>query len=371
MIIQVLIIFLGFWGLVLYGTATTSGSYTSHKKYVIFMMLLLTLQSGLRNVAVGTDTYSYYLQFVEVSNTSWSNLFNKFFLFFSAGIGKDPGYFLLLKIIQVFIPDFQWYLLIFAAFFFFALGRLFYRYTSNNYEVLLGVALYQCLFYSFFSITGLRQTFATAFLFLAVPYVLERKFLKFLLLVLIAGTQHKSALLFLPFYALLLLNNPKRIILYALILFSIMWVGGQTLVSSIVTGTIFAQYEMFLEVHERAGAYSFIIFILGLGLWILFSEPKQIISSKSSALFVNSIAIAIALAPLLKISPANMRIVQYYSVFSILLLPVLTTLTFNKKTQMIYLLLIMFLTYYTMSRELEYAFFWQEMKLNDVYYDEI
>lgn len=369
MIIQGLIILLGFLGIGFYGAATTPASYTSHKKFVIFMMMLLTLQSGLRNVAVGTDTYSFYLQFVEVNNTNWGNLLHKVFLFFSEGIGKDPGYFLLLKIIQIFIPDFQMYLLAFATFFFFALGRLLYRYTSNNYEVLLGIALYQCLYYSFFSITGLRQTFATAFLLLSVPYVLDRKFLKFLLLVIIAGTQHKSALLFIPFYFLLLFNNYKRVIIFALILFVIMWSIGKTLVSNVISGTIFSQYEMFLEDHERAGAYSFIIFILGLGLWILFSEPKHINEFRSNLLLANSVAISIALTPLLKISPANMRVVQYYSIFSIILLPILTTLTFNKKTRMMYILLIIFLTYYTMSKGFEYAFFWQEMELSDVYDD--
>ena len=369
MYIQVLIIILGFFALNIWGSANSPHSQTLHKKYVIFMMMLLTLQSGLRNVAVGTDTYSFYLQFVEVSDTSWGNLINNVLLFFSDGVGKDPGYFLLLKIIQIIIPDFQMYLLAFAAFFFFALGRLIYRYTSNNYEVLLGIALYQCVFYSFFSITGLRQTFATAFLLLSVPYVLDRKFLKFLLLVLIAGTQHKSALLFIPFYALLSLNNPRRVIMSALISFLIMWGIGKTLVSSVVTDTIFAQYEMFLEEQEDAGATTFNMFILGLGLWILFSEPKQITASKSHVLLVNSIAISIALTPLLKITPANMRVVQYYSIFSIILLPVLTTLTFNKKTRMMYILLILFLTYYTMSKGLEYAFFWQDMELRDVYDD--
>lgn len=148
-----------------------------------------------------------------------------------------------------------------------------------------------------------------------------------------------------------------------------MWVAGKALVSKSLSGTIFAQYEMFLEDYESAGAYSFIMFILGLGLWVLFSEPIQINISKSNTLFINSIAVSIVLTPFLKISPANMRVVQYFSVFSIILLPVLTTLTFNKKTRMAYLLLIIFLTYYTMSKELEYAFFWQEMELSENYDD--
>lgn len=371
MYIQVIIIILGFFALNIWGSAESPHAQVSHKKYVIFMMFLLTLQSGLRNVAVGTDTYSYYLQFVEVSNTSWGNLSHKVYLYYSAGIGKDPGYFFLLKFIQIFIPDFQLYLLAFAAFFFFTLGRLLYRYTNNNYEILLGITLYQCLFYSFFSITGIRQTCATAFLFLAVPYALNRNFLKYFLFVLIASTQHKSALLFMPFYFLLSFKNTKQNILYSLILFSVMWIAGKTIISSMLTGTIFEQYEMFLEIHERAGAYSFILFILCLGLWVLFSEPKQINVSISNILFVNSIAIAIALTPLLRISPANMRVVQYYSIFSIILLPVLTTLTFNKTTRMAYLLLIIFFTYYTMSKDLEYAFFWQEMDLNESYTNEI
>lgn len=367
MIIQGLIILLGFLGIVVYGTATTHVSYASHKKYIIYMMILLTLQSGLRNVAVGSDTYSYYLQFIEVSNTSWDNLLDKIFLFFSEGVGKDPGYFFLLKIIQVFIPNYQLYLTALAAFFFFALGRLLYRYTNNNYEVLLGIALYQCLYYSFFSITGLRQTFATAFLLLAVPYVLDRKFIKFICLVIIASTQHKSALLFIPYYFLLISTKPKRNILISFAFFVQMWIIGKAFVSNMLSDTIFDQYSMFLEGNERAGANSYTIFILIVGLWILFSNTERLKASISNLIFINSIAVSIALTPLLKIDPSNMRLIQYYSVFSIILLPVLTTLTFNKKIRMMYILIILFLTYYTMSRNLEYAFFWQEMELGDNY----
>ena len=367
MYIQVIIIIFGFLALNVWGSADNPRARSSHKKYIIFMMLLLTLQSGLRNLAVGPDTYNYYNKFVDISNANWNELFNKISAFYTSGEGKDPAYYFLLKFIQIFIPDFQLYLIALATFFFFALGRLFYRYTNNNYEVLLGVTLYQCLFYSFYSITGLRQTFATAFLFLAVPYVLERKFLKFLLLVLIASTQHKTALLFVPFYFLLLFKSPKKVILFAFIMCAQMSYFVKSLTANLLAGTFFDQYTIYLEGYEMAGAHTFTLFILSLGLWILFASSKRNERFSLNTLFINSIAVSIAISPLLWIDPSNMRIVQYYSVFSIIILPVLTSVTFKNNTHLFYSLLIIILTIYTISRDLEYTFFWQEAELGENY----
>lgn len=330
------------------------------------MMVLLILQSGLRNVAVGSDTYRYYEYFIDIQNTEWNTLLNNLFSFYILGEGKDPGYLLFIKIIQIIIPTFQLYLIALAAFFFYALGKLFYKVTNNNYEVLLGVALYQCLFYSFFSITGLRQTMATAVLLLAIPYVLEKKLFKFLLLVLLASTQHKSAFLFAPFYLLNYVGNPKRLVIYAFIAFAPMWLFGKSFAINIITDTIFEQYSAYLEDNEKAGAYAFAVFMLCIGIWILAADKKFISLTKYNKILISSIAVAIFLTPLAMIDPSNMRIIQYYSVFSIFVLPYLTTVSF-KENRTLYLILIAVLTAYTMTRNFDYAFFWQEMALGSNY----
>ena len=67
MYIKLIIFFLALIGLSVYKeTGTPLQQKNARKKYIIFMMLLLVLQSGLRNLAVGGDTYQYYWNFKEV-----------------------------------------------------------------------------------------------------------------------------------------------------------------------------------------------------------------------------------------------------------------------------------------------------------------
>ena len=65
------------------------------------MMVLLILQSGLRHVAVGADTYQYFINhYVEVERSSWSSLWQDCLVFYNERVGKDPGYHLFLKVIK-------------------------------------------------------------------------------------------------------------------------------------------------------------------------------------------------------------------------------------------------------------------------------
>ena len=71
------------------------------KIYIIFSAIVLGLQSALRNVAVGTDTYGYYQAFENVKYTTWEEVFISFPNTYLYGDGKDPGYLLLEKIFQI------------------------------------------------------------------------------------------------------------------------------------------------------------------------------------------------------------------------------------------------------------------------------
>lgn len=369
MYVQLLIIILGSLALKLYpqvGSETKQAK--QHKKYIIFMMVLLILQSGLRHVAVGEDTYNYYMIFLDVQQSSWSQLWQNTVNFFILGEGKDPLYHLLLKVIQYILPTFQLYLIGLAVFVFWGLGRLLLRYTKSNYEVLLAMALYQCLYYSFFSITGLRQTMATGFLFLAIPFVEKRKPLQFVFLLLLAASQHKSALLFAPFYFLPIVKNSRLMLLASFVAFVPMWIYGQRIASYLMMGSTFEQYAMFLEGYEGAGAYGFAVYILLLGLLLILYYKQICVVTKDAKLILNAIAVAIMLTPLTMIDPSNMRIVQYYSIFALFALPwVVSRIEYVSNINNRYLIVVILLTLYTMSRHYEYAFFWQDMALGRHY----
>lgn len=369
MYVQLLIIILGFLALKWYPqVGSEQNQVRQHKRYIVFMMVLLILQSGLRHVAVGTDTYAYYKTFLEIQNSSWSTLWQNCLDFFEYGEGKDPGYYLALKAIQLVLPTYQLYLTGLAAFVFYGLGKILNKFTKSNHEVLLAMALYQCLYYSFFSITGHRQTMATGFLFLALPYVMERKPFRFFLLVLIAATQHKSALLFALFYFFPLLKASKTMLIGSFGVFVLMWIWGGKIAGYMMMSVSMDQYANYLVAYDGAGAYGFAAFILLLGILLLLSHQKIVSGEDNTAMILNSVAVAITLTPLTMINPSNMRIVQYYSIFGLIALPwAVKNMNISSNANNSYVIISILLTIYTITRNSPYAFFWQEIALGSNY----
>lgn len=344
------------------------------KKYITLVMILFAIQSGLRNVAVGSDTYQYYLRFEETRRSTLFDLWQNVIDFFQLGIGKDPGYDILVKLFSVIFPNYRLFLIAVAIFFFWSFGRLLYKYSISNTVVLLMVALYQVLFYGFFSITGIRQTIATGFLLLAVPYVFDKKFIKFIILVLIAATQHKSAVLFGLFYPLSYVKNPKIVLLISIVGFVPMLLGGKYFASYFVYNTFFDQYAGYLEENSAAVGYTVTAFMLVQALCILFSIKKITIISSNNILFINAIGLSVLLTPLILVDPSNMRIVQYYSIFTLLIFPMFCQVwgsnkgvssirSLNPFSTSVYL----FLSVYSLVRNVDYAFFWQDMTLGANY----
>lgn len=368
--LQLFIFIVALWGLKAYPeNGNVYQQQKARKKYIILIMVLFIIQSGFRHLAVGTDTFSFYQDFKEIQQMSFTDLVNSFVNFVKTDEGKDPGYKILQYLFATILPSFRLFLLSIAIFIFTALGKLLYRYTNSNKEVLVAVALYQCLYYSFLSITGLRQTIATGFLLFAVPYILEKKWGKALLLILIASTQHKSALLFVPFLALPYIKNSRYLIICAFIAFFPMWKMGNSIAVFFMSGTRFEQYAMFLEGFDGAGAYNFTAFIVLLVVG-LFLKNRQVTSiNQYSYVFVNAVSVALALTPLTLIDPSNMRIVQYYSIFCLISLPQLLT-SVKRSCGLLdpHTIVFLILSLYTVvGLQYDYGFFWQNLRLESNY----
>ena len=174
------------------------------KKLIQFVCILLIIQSGLRHLSIGADTYGYALMYNQVDNDSWENIWNAFVKYYMAGATdkgtKDLGYTLLQKFFCSIGFNFRFFFIFVAVFFFVAYGRLLYKYTRTMEEIIISILLYEALFYSFYSITGIRQVIATAGVLYIVPYAIDIQSIKFFVGLLIFATIHTSCLLFIPFY---------------------------------------------------------------------------------------------------------------------------------------------------------------------------
>lgn len=330
-----------------------------HRLFINYVTILLILQSGLRNVAVGPDTFAYYLKFVNVMSDSWSDIFRGFITVYVEDEGKDAGYPLLQKIFQLFCNNYVVYLLCVAIVIFCAFRKLLIQFTDSVKQVLFAVLLYWALFYTFFSITGIRQALSVAISIYAYDLIKDRKLMKFLSLAAIAFFIHKSAIIMLPMYYLYQYRNIKVLIAFSFIGFCIFFIFRDYFMNF---AREIADYGVFVAaVPWKLMAFYFVASIL---IFIAFSryKPKGYIGVFS--LYVPTFM----WIPLLGNDSTFMREVYYFSVFIIGLLPYSISKVFSKQiTSFINMFLMLLFLYLYLQNAGEYKFFWQEMSLPENY----
>lgn len=273
--------------------------------------------SGLRNISVGADTESYKIMFDVAKNKSWNNVIDEIYQKYILGAGdKDPGFLVFEKIIQFISNDFQIFLIIIAIIFFVPMGILIYK---NSENVLISFILFSTLFYSFFAITGLRQTVATSIVVWGgIGLIKNKKLIPFIFLVILSSTIHASAICFLPFYWISKIKiNRLTLILYWIVIALVFAFRYQFLsVLQILVG-----YENY-QYYEGASAGMFMYLLIAVAIFVtLFYENIISVNTEFQSISINALMMSCVFCPLLLINPSFMRVVQYYSIFLIFLLP--------------------------------------------------
>lgn len=320
------------------------------------------LVSGLRHVTIGPDTMVYKDSFERVGRTTWGTVFEALYRVYVEGykpasssenfLYKDPGYLLFQKIVHIFTGSYQVYLIIIAVIFFVAMGRFIYK---NSEDPCFSYFLFSTLFYSFYAITGHRQTLATALVvFLGYEFIKERKFWRFVLVAVLAFTLHRSALVFVPFYFL------SRIKISGKYLAAL---GGFTAVAFAIGGRAILWFANLAGYDKEelyvAPTYTFTAMMLCVALVVILSYYAQKDKSSSKNIEVSATMLAAAFALLTLIGQGMMRIQQYYSLFMMLSLPN-AFLTFKKKNRLLVVMLcIVVLLVLFIRNHPKYKFFWQ------------
>lgn len=322
-----------------------------NKIFVFLSTLNWVILSGLRHITIGADTLAYYYSYNRIIRTSWITLFGNFFdIMVHGSEGKDPGYDLFVKATQLFTDNYQFFLVIVALVFTVPLGAWIYINSKNSFVSFL---IYSTLFYSFFSITGIRQTIATAIVVLVgYKYIKERKFFPFLILVLISFTIHKSAIVFFPFYFLANKKITKKYVLTILAIFPLLMYFR-------VPFALFFQSLSGYDygIYEGAGTINFtilLILIVIVGIW----KSNEVIKTNPQAThYYNAIFIAVLSTPLTWVNPDAMRVVQYYSIYLMLLVPEIINSFRKDEKPLAYLVVIGLLLLLLMRNNPQYMFF--------------
>lgn len=327
----------------------------NRKVYGIICGTLWFLISGLRNVTVGADTLSYSFSFDAVKNQSVRTLFKNITdKYISGGSARDPGYDFFVKIFQYFSENYQVYLIFIAALFMIPFTVWILRESKNPF---ISFVLYSSLFYSFFSITGIRQTISTVMVVLIGDKLIKnKKLIPFVIIVLLASTIHASALVFLPFYFLSRIPVNIKTISAWIIGIVISFFARRQLKAFFID---ISGYDDYVKDYEGAGTFTFTLIMFLILVWVIisFSGNKEI--EKSKRLY-NAFFLAMFFTPLTWLNPSAMRVVQYFSIYLVLLIPQMIEDTFDEKSKPIATgIIVAILALLLLKDNPQYAFFWQ------------
>lgn len=160
---------------------------------------------------------------------------------------------------------------------------------------------------------SVRSSMALAILLYSIPAIIDRKFIKFLLIYFLAFIVHKSVFPFIITYFLYNNRLPLKIIIP--ISFFIFIVAAKL---SPIMHTILALYNpAYLNSETSGGGYSYYVMLIAIALFSHILIPKK----KINILFFNMLLIGLCIQPFAsQISYIN-RIVSLFTIVIIILIP--------------------------------------------------
>lgn len=345
------ILLIMFWGIVL---LLFNPNERKKKTFIAIASIQWIFVSGLRNINtdVNPDTIEYLHHFNTVMKMPWSKIPALFYNTYVKGVGKDPGYTVLVKLVQVFTKNYQCYLVIVAIILFTSLAVWVYK---NSKMPCFSYILFSTLFYSFFAVTGIRQTIATVLVvFIGTELIKKRKFFPFLLICLIAFTIHKSSICLLPFYFISQKKITRKYILFVLALFPIIAVLRNQFLDLM---NFISGYEY--EELQSSGARGFTFFYIVIVAVSLILLKYIRANCENYKMYYNALFLGMLFLPLVFVNPALMRVVQYFSVYLMLLVPEIILSIQKKYRNLAYLAVVIVLMFITNIYTTTHSFFWQ------------
>ena len=294
------------------------------KQYTVLLSFILILISGLRNLAVGDDTYNYFLSYEELYNSSIKDIIEDFKDSYTYGLGKDPGYSLLGKVFQTLIPFFRPFLLLIQTSFYAGMGYMIYKNTTSIYQEFIAFLVFTILFMGF-SYTGCRQVLVLGATMYSMELIKQKKLLKFLLLILVLSTIHKSVLVFLPFYFIAHFKHSHLLLILTLCILPFLFANAGLIILLMAETSQVEQYEAYVNGYAGAGTPIFTSLVIAIGIFYLFRRKQLKKIYPNQHIFGNALVMTIGLTPLTWIDPTMMRLLMYFSTF----IPVLLALSID------------------------------------------
>ena len=287
------------------------GYQQGNKRYIIVACLLLFAVYGLRDCfSIGNDARSSYLhRFQEMPDVSWAEIT-------AYSYNENMAFHLLMKAVsELTHGDYQVFISLIAVFVTLAFGRMIYRYSPNP----LASILY---FFGFLFFTlhfdVLKQSIAMAFLMLAFDQIVNRKPVRFVLIVLIASQFHFPSLVFLPAYWIARMKLGRNFIILLGVMLILTYFFRSQLLSWMLS--LYKDEEAFVSMEGiqflRTKVLIMIVIVIAA---ILFRRPRA--EDRIYSILLGFMGLAIVLQTFCGYNNIFERLADYYFQFSVLFLP--------------------------------------------------
>lgn len=296
-------------------------------------LTLLVMFASVRCYLVGTDTGSYTANF--------RNSLSPEYYYFREEI--EYGYQVLEYLLLNVTDNYFWLLFTCSLI---IVGSYLYVLKKQSTDYFLSVFIFITFGFYLFYFNGLRQGLAMAIVALATPHLINKNFLKYLLIILSASSFHKTALIMLLFYFIIHLKFKMEFKALALFL-------GSFLISSSVVEYLAStneKYSGYAEISEVKGGYLTLFFYFSISLFIYICYKKYNIKNNDyyvlMQLHIYGVLFLIPVSMLGANPSGPQRLLFYFVWVSTLLIP----LTFSRINKKIVYFTFIFLAffYYTM-----------------------
>lgn len=324
-------------------------------KFITWGCVLLGLEAGLRHIAVGPDTPTYYMFFQQACNSSWTEVFQGFTS--GAENFRDPAFAVIEKLFGTILPSWQLFLIAVAAFYFYGLWRVLTRYIETLEGALLAFVLYLSLF-NIVALSGLRQCIATGIAFLVIPLINDRKWKIVIPTVVIGATIHISLLVILALIPLILLPDKIKKIFYfiSIVLIPIVAVSARSIITYVVGFIANDYYSGYANAVQEDDPIVYVALCSIISIYEYCNYNKLTSLDKTSFIVPCNILMTLAV-PLIFLDGTIIRIGQYFTLYMTISLPLIFDQSSYRKVA--YFGCIAFLAFRILTSSGEYYFFWE------------
>lgn len=331
--------------------------------YINFITIVFILIAGLRNVAVGPDTYNYYMHFTDYSSMDIKSLYDDILVYLKYNEGKDPGFPVLCKLFSLVFDSFRIFVISVSALFFSAFAYALKKYTHTINQALVAFLIFDGIFL-IYAFSSIRQDIALSLTVLSIGFVQKRKLWKFLIMIALAALIHKSALLFLPYYWIAPIKNVKTLSAIMVVLLPILFSMARPIAILLASASGSEHYMNYALSTWKTGAYTYTVCLICCFIFYMLSLGNLNRLYPQHHYWTNTIFLTMAFSPLSWIDPSLMRVQLYYSMFLPIIMGVCIDSIRNRDTvKYVRRTIVAILVLLVMKTSIEYDFFWNSMPL--------